>query len=129
MDWNNDQLVEYERRKAKHKIIIGSIYFLMILLIIAAIVWVPVKIIYAFGHPEETQLMLSQSPNQENEIEVVKIAEFPDPILQINYDNQTIKKTKMPHDISVEWKNDREASVILARSGREPDIVHVEFEE
>lgn len=36
-------------------------------------------------------------------------------------------KTKLSDNISVERKNDYEANVILAKQGREPEIVKVEF--
>ncbi|GAB2575360.1 hypothetical protein [Gracilibacillus alcaliphilus] len=71
------------------------------LLVIVVLAWYPVK--FSLASIEETQLMISHSPYGKNEIEVVRVEEIPAPILKINYGNQTITKTKIPHDISVEW--------------------------
>lgn len=81
---------------------------------------------YAFT-PEITELKVSHSPNNKNKIIINKIGEFPDPTLKIQYGNRYIIKTKVPDNISVEWKNDDEADVILTRQGWEPDIEKVEF--
>lgn len=94
------------------------------ILIITLIIW----LLYHVFVPKETQLMVSDSPNNKNKIEIVRVEDFPDPTLRINYDNNSIMKTKLPNDISVEWRNDYEADVILAKQGRKPDIVKVEFE-
>ena len=51
----------------------------------------------------------------------------PDPTHRIMYDDKFITKTKIPDDISVEWKHDYEANVILTKQGREPDSVKVEL--
>ncbi|MBY7144788.1 hypothetical protein KFZ56_17350 [Virgibacillus sp. NKC19-3] len=74
--------------------------------------------------------MVNQSPNGENKIEFYKVAEFPDPTLKIKYGNRYINKLNVlpnPDNISVEWKNDKEANVLLNENGREPDIEKIEF--
>ena len=80
-----------------------------------------------FSYSDETQLKVSHSPNNVNKIEIVKKDDFPDPTLRIYYNDEYISKTKLPNKISVEWKNDYEAEVILTRQGTEPEIVKVEF--
>ncbi|KGA96051.1 hypothetical protein AJ85_12100 [Alkalihalobacillus alcalophilus ATCC 27647 = CGMCC 1.3604] len=115
-----------EQQKTKLLTGIGcflGLVFLM-LLVIFAVGW-----LFFTKSFEETQLEVSFSPNDINKIEVVKVDEFPDPILRIKYDDKSIMKTKLPQNISIEWKNDYEAEVILTRRGSEPDIVKVEFEE
>ncbi len=82
-----------------------------------------------FSYSEETRLKVSYSPNNINAIEIIRKDNFPDPTIRINYDNKSIMKTKIPADISVEWKNDYEAFVILTMQGREPQVVNIEFEE
>jgi|SRR5690625_310163 len=84
--------------------------------------------------PEETQIMTSESPNGENKIEFFKIDEFPDPILKIKYDNRYIIKQgtlPIPDKISVEWKNDKEADVLINGPGKatekKPEIEEIEF--
>lgn len=80
--------------------------------------------------PEETQIMTSESPNEKNRIEFFKVNEFPDPILKIKYDNRyIIKRSILPiaNKISVEWKNDKEANVILDGKGKEPHVEEIKF--
>lgn len=84
--------------------------------------------------PEETQIMTSESPNGKNKIEFFKIDEFPDPILKIKYDNRYIIKQgilPIPDNISVEWKNDKEADVLINGPGKatekKPEIEEIEF--
>lgn len=80
--------------------------------------------------PKETHIMTSESPNEKNRIEFFRIEEFPDPILKIKYDNRyIIKMNILPSSdrISVEWKNDKEANVILDGNGKEPDVEGVKF--
>lgn len=77
--------------------------------------------------PNETELMVSQSPHNKNKIEIIRKEDFPDPTLHIHYDNEHIVKTKLPDHISVEWKNDYEANIIFTKQGKEPDIVNITF--
>ncbi|WP_413380971.1 hypothetical protein [Alkalihalobacillus sp. 1P02AB] len=123
MDWNEDDSLERQKTKLLTGIgcFLGLVF--LVLLVILALGW-----LFFLKSPEETQLEVSFSPNDINKIEVVKVDAFPDPILRIKYDDKSIMKTKLPQIISIEWKNDYEAEVILTRRGREPDIVKVEFE-
>src|SRR5699024_6558264 len=124
MDWNADYIEEREKTKFATKT--GCFFGIVIMgiLIITLIIW----LLYHVFVPNESQLIVSDSPNNKNKIEIVSVEDFPDPTLRINYDNNSIMKTKLPNDISVEWRNDYEADVILAKQGRKPDIVKVEFE-
>ena len=121
MDWNDDHIVD--REKTKHLTGIGC--FLGIVILGLLVILIPAWLY--FSYPEETQLKVSHSPNNINTIEVVRIEEFPDPTLRINYDNNSVMKTKMPDNISVQWEDDYKANIILTGQGREPDIVKVEF--
>ena len=123
MDWNENHLVGREKTKLFTKI--GCFYGIVIIgpLVILLLIW---SFIHTF-FPNETELVVSHSPNNINKIEIIRVEEFPAPILRIKYDNKYITKTKLPDDISVEWKNDFEANVILTKYGREPAIVKVEF--
>ena len=123
MDWNDNHIVDREKTKLFTKI--GCFFGIVIIgpLVIILLAW-------SFFHtffPNETELLVSHSPNNINKIEIIRIEEFPDPILRIKYDTKSISKTKLPDNISVEWKNDFEANVILTKFGREPDIVKVQF--
>lgn len=124
MNRNGDYIEGREKTKFLTKI--GCFFGTVIIgpLVILLITW----ILYHTFFPNETQLMVSESPNNKNKIEIVRIEDFPDPTIKINYDNKYILKTKLPDNISVEWKNDHEANVILSKQGREPDIIKVEFE-
>src|SRR5690625_774985 len=120
MDWNADYIKE--REKTKFMITIGCLFGVVItlLLIISVIIW----LLYEAFVPDETQLMVSDSPNNINQIELV---EKEDPLrsdrsyLRIYYDDEIITRTKLPDDISIEWENDYEAYVTLTNQGREPD--------
>ncbi|WP_339148980.1 MULTISPECIES: hypothetical protein [unclassified Sutcliffiella] len=124
MDWNTVNNEEREETKFYTKI--GCFFGVVIigLLIIAFIIGISYRVFV----PSEIQLMVSDSPNNKNKIEIVRVEDFPDPTLRINYDNNSIIKTNLPDDISIEWKNDYEANVILVRQGQEPDVVKVEFQ-
>lgn len=124
MNWNAEDIEEREKTKLLTKI--GCFFGVVIMgfLMIVLMIWV----LYRLFVPHETQLMVSDSPNNKNKIEIVRIEDFPDPTLSINYENKSIMKTKLPDDIAVEWKNDNEADVILAKQGSEPDIIKVEFD-
>lgn len=116
---------DYILNKQKAKLFTGICCFFGIVILVLVVVLVPVWLY--FSYPEETQLMVSHSPNNINTIEIVRIDEFPDPTLRINYDDKSIMKTKLPDDLSVEWENDYEANVILIRQKREPDVVKIKF--
>jgi hypothetical protein len=84
--------------------------------------------------PAETQIMTSESPNRINKIEFYKVDEFPDPILKIKYGNRYIIKQgtlPIPENISVQWKNDKEADVLISGPGKaaeeKPLIEAIEF--
>ncbi|RDW16598.1 hypothetical protein CWR48_16295 [Oceanobacillus arenosus] len=124
MDWNT--VNGEEREKTKFYTKIGCFFGIVIigLLIIALIIWISYRVFV----PREIQLLVSDSPNNKNKIEIVRVEDFPNPTLRINYDKNSIIKTNLPDDISIEWKNDYEANVTLVRQGQEPDVVKVEFQ-
>ncbi|MBM7542800.1 hypothetical protein [Amphibacillus cookii] len=116
---------DYNLNEQKVKFLTGIGCFWVIVILVLMVVSVPVWLYFSYS--EETQLLVSHSPNNIKTIEIVRIEDFPDPTLRINYDNKSIMKTKLPDNISVEWENDYEANVILTRQKREPDIVKIEF--
>lgn len=120
MDYNNINLA-----KARLKTKMGCFFGIVVLalLVISVPAWLYVS--YSGG----TQLKISHSPNNINIIEVVKTDDFPDPTIKINYADQSIMKTKIPDNISVEWENDYEAIVILSRQGKEVEIVAITFKD
>lgn len=123
MDWNTVNGEEREETMFYTKIGCFFGIVIIVLLIIALVIWISYRVFV----PSEVQLMVSDSPNNKNKIEIVRVEDFPDPTLRINYDNNSVIKTNLPDDISIEWENDYEANVILVRQGQEPDIVKVEF--
>lgn len=123
MHRNEDVMKERHTTKILLKLCCTLGILIIVFFLVPLFIWS-----YANKNPEVNQLEHSMSPNQNNEIEIVKIDEFPDPIIRINYADQSIMKTKIPHDIIVDWISEYEAIITLKRSGREPDIVVVEFE-
>lgn len=123
MKWmgSDDHVVE----RQKTKLLTGIGCFFGIAILGFFVIFASVRI-YHLIYPGETQLKISHSPNNINTIEIVRIEDFPDPTLRINYDDKSIIKTKLPNKISVEWQNDYEANVILTTQG-EPNVVKVEF--
>ncbi|MEK3886183.1 hypothetical protein [Bacillus sp. FSL K6-3431] len=120
MEWNDDYIEDIEKTKFLTKI--GCLFWIIIgTLVILLITWNLYHTIYPI------QLMVSHSPTNKNKIEIVRIEDFPDPTLRINYDNKQITKTTLADKISIEWKNDYEANVMLTKHEREPDIVKIEF--
>lgn len=119
---NDDHLVNAQ----KTKFLTGIGCFFAVIILGLIVVILPAWLF--FSQPKETQLTVSHSPNNINTIEVVRIEDFPDPTIIIKYDNKSVMKTKLPDKISVKWKDDYEADVVLTKQGREPDIVKVTFE-
>lgn len=119
MGWDDNSV---EREKTKLLTNIGCLFGVVILglLAISIVVW-------CISSTQETRLKISHSPNNINSIEIVKKDDFPDPIIRIKYDDKSIMKTKIPDKITVEWKNDYQAIVILTKQGRKPDMVDIEF--
>lgn len=60
-------------------------------------------LMYSLKYPEQKQLEYSASPKNINEVEVVDVViyDFPDPIFEIRYDQETIQFTKYRGDISI----------------------------
>lgn len=112
------------RQKAKLQTGIGCLFIVVTLGLM--VILVPIWLF--LSHSDETSLKVSHSPNHINTIEIIKKDDFPDPTIRINYDNQSIMKTKIPDTISVQWDNDFEADVILTKNGREPSVVEIIFE-
>jgi hypothetical protein len=121
MSWNDNH--NFEREKTKFLTKIGCFFIVVILglFMVLLVAWFT-------SSSQETQLKVSYSPNNKNLIEIVKEDDFPDPALRIKYDNnKSVMKTKIPDKITVEWKNDYEAIVILSKQGREPETVNINF--
>ncbi|MEY8749261.1 hypothetical protein [Alkalicoccobacillus gibsonii] len=86
-------------------------------------------LMYTLKYPEQEQLEHSVSPNNINEVEVVMIYDFPDPIFEIRYDQETIQCTKGRGDISIYWEDDYKAFVRLdGRDGEESRIFVLTFD-
>ena len=122
MSWKDNHHVEREKTKFLSKI--GCFFSVVTLGIFVILI-----VAWFISSSQETQLKVSQSPNKTNSIEIVKKDDFPDPTIVINYDNKSIMKTKIPDKITVEWKNDYEAIVILTKQGREPETVRLKFKQ
>lgn len=110
--------------KAKVKTKLGCFFGVIIL----GLLFISLPIWLYFSLSKEIQLEISHSPHNINTVEVVKVDDFPDPTIRIKYEDQSIIKTKIPDNISIEWENDYEATVILTKKGREPQIVPILFE-
>jgi hypothetical protein len=122
MRWNDNHNVEQEKTKFLTKI--GCFFSVVTLGLFVVIV-----IAWFISSSQETQLKVSRSPNKTNSIEIVKKDDFPDPTIRINYDNKSIIKTNIPEKITVEWKNDYEAVVILTKQGRERETIKLKFKQ
>ncbi len=122
MDWDDKNSLEHEKSILSVKI---GCFFGVIMMGLLAVLVIGWHALF----PQETLLKASESPNKINMVEIVRKNDFPDPTIRINYDQKSIMKTKIPDSISVEWRNDYEATVILEMQGREPSIVDITFEE
>ena len=120
-----DEEDNYILNKQKAKLQTGIGCFFGVVILGLLVILVPIWLF--FSHSDETQLKVSHSPNNVNTIEVVKKDDFPDPTIRIKYDDESIMKTTIPDNISVQWNNDFEAKVILTKRGEEPSIVEVKF--
>lgn len=120
-----DEEDNYILNKQKAKLQTGIGCFFGVVILGLLVILVPIWLF--LSHSDETQLKVSYSPNNVNTIEVVKKDDFPDPTIRIKYDDESIMKTTIPDNISVQWNNDFEAKVILTKRGEEPSIVEVKF--
>lgn len=66
MDWNDDQIIDREKTKLSTKFGCFFGIVILVLLIILVPVW------FYFSYPDETQLRVSNSPNNVNIIQIVK---------------------------------------------------------
>lgn len=127
-DFDTEAKTRTTARKTKIIAILGCFGTIILgILVILLSAWI---LLLYMTTPTETHIMTSQSPNEKNRVEFFRIEEFPDPILKIKYDNRyIIKMNILPSSdkISVEWKNDKEANIILDGNGKEPDVEEVKF--
>lgn len=122
VDWDDKNSLEHEKSILFVKI---GCFFGVIMMGLLAVLVIGWHALF----PQETLLKASESPNKINMVEIVRKNDFPDSTIRINYGQKSIMKTKIPDSISVEWRNDYEATVILEMQGREPSIVDITFEE
>lgn len=126
---SKDNLIEDRNRKTKNKTkalailgCSGSIFLGIIVILLSG----KMLLDYIFT-PEETLIKTIPSPNDEYTIELYRIDEFPDPSLKIKYDNRyIIKPNTSVNQVSIEWKSDKEADVIIDK-GNEPQIENITF--
>lgn len=110
------------KRRMKQILIFGSLLLIICL--------TPIFILlYSLKNPEQEQLEHNVSPNNINEVEVIVIYDFPDPVFEIRYGQETIEFTKKREDISIYWEDDYKAFVRLdGRVGEEPRIFVLTFD-
>src|SRR5699024_8305385 len=113
---SKDNLIEEATGKTKNKTkafailgCSGSIFLGIIVILLSG----KMLLDYIFT-PEETLIKTIPSPNDEYTIELYRIDEFPDPSLKIKYGNRyIIKQNTSVNQVSIEWKNDKKADVIV----------------
>lgn len=117
----------YDITRKRKKLLTKTGFFFWIVIIVPIAIFLTIWFPFHTFFPNETQLMVSHSLNNKNEIEIIRKEDFPDPTLHIHYNDEHIVKTKLPDDISAEWENDHEASLILTIQGKEPNTVNITF--
>ncbi|UKS66382.1 hypothetical protein [Rossellomorea marisflavi] len=93
-----------------------------LLAVVIPILLLPFIIGWLFFRTGETTLEVSSSPHDVHTIEVVKVDEFPDPVVDIRYGDQVITKTKIPDEIKIHWDDDEHATVIFTKGDRKQTI-------
>jgi len=83
-------------------------------------------------------MKFSHAPNHKNKIEIVEMDDFPKPPpkIRIKYKDTyiepsmgtNIRRGFRSENISVTWKNNVEATVVIHVEGHEPIITEIEFE-
>ncbi|MEW4306013.1 hypothetical protein Q0N12_11490 [Rossellomorea marisflavi] len=117
MNPRTDHEDEIDIRKTKNLTGIGCL-----LAVVLPILLLPFIIGWLFFRAGETTLEISSSPHDVHTIEVVKVDEFPDPVIDIRYGDQVMTKTKIPDDIKIHWESDQKATVTLIKGDRKQTI-------
>lgn len=117
MNPRTDHEDEIDIRKTKNLTGIGCL-----LAVVLPILLLPFIIGWLFFRAGETTLEISSSPHDVHTIEVVKVDEFPDPVINIRYGDQVMTKTKIPDDIKIHWESDQKATVTLIKGDRKQTI-------
>lgn len=89
------------------------------LLVILLIAWYPTNILYQTVFPDETQLIVSHSPNREHIIEVVEMDVFPKPPpkIRVKY-NDTYIEPSMSTNIRRAYRSENEVKIHQASHAR-----------
>lgn len=126
-----DRDTDYIKAREKTKFIITIGFFFGVVILIVLLISLVAWFLYEVFGSGETYLMVSESPNNINKIEFFEKEDALRParsFLHIYYHDEIIPEHQMPDEISVEWENDYEAYVFLINQGKDPDIIHIEFE-
>ncbi|KZE50752.1 hypothetical protein [Rossellomorea marisflavi] len=117
MNPRTDHEDEIDIRKTKNLTGIGCLLAVVLLILL-----LPFIIGWLFFRTGETTLEISSSPHDVHTIEVVKVDEFPDPVIDIRYGDQVMTKTKIPDEIKIHWESDQKATVTLIKGDRKQTI-------
>lgn len=106
--------------------------FILFVIIIVSIVSLSIKVLDKL-EPENRELVVSKSPSQDHTIKVVEKGRgfhFVDPTVVISYKKYKIEreinndiKDLTSADISISWKNDEEATILLFGEKQSPEVI------
>ena len=130
--WIDDDELEYEIQRTKLQSGAGCLIlgFILLVAIITSAVLLISKVYDNLT--EDRTLVISKSPEQNHTIKVIVKGSlfFDDPIVVISYEKYKIerevkndKKSLNPSDISIRWKNNKEATILLFGEKQSPEIV------
>lgn len=130
--WADDDELEYKVKRTKFQSGAGCLIvgFILLVLIIVSTVSLSTK---AYDKlTEDRELVVSKSPDQNHTIKVkVKgTLSFDEPTVVMSYRNYKIKreinndrKSLIPSDISISWKDNEEATILLSGEKQSPEVV------
>ncbi|NRD78588.1 hypothetical protein HPT25_14590 [Bacillus sp. BRMEA1] len=126
-----DDEIEYQLERTK--VLSGAGCLIVGFILLVAIIYsVFVLTSKVNQKPEDTYLVVSKSPKQNHTIKVVQkgTLSFGDPNVVISYENFKIqrvinnhRKSLMSSDISINWKNNDEATILLSGERQDPEVI------
>ncbi|AGK52309.1 hypothetical protein [Bacillus sp. 1NLA3E] len=130
--WADDDELEYKVKRTKFLSGAGCLIVGFILLVLIVVFTVSFSIKVYDKLTEDREMVVSKSPDQNQTIKVkVKgTLTFDDPTVVISYENYKIqrkvsndRKSLNPSDISISWKNNEEATILLFGEKQAPEVI------
>ncbi|NRD81091.1 hypothetical protein HPT25_27750 [Bacillus sp. BRMEA1] len=128
---DDDDEIEYHVERTKF--LVGSGCLIVGFILLVAFIYSVFVLTSKINHkPEDTYLVVSKSPKQNHTIRVVQkgTLSFGDPIVVISFENFKIQRVINNHrksltssDISINWKNNDEATILLSGERQDPEVI------